>query len=401
MDMRQDRDEHAPQLKQLLRESLAATIDGHYSIHSEDPTFHTIQRYPMRTPEDLALYPEFLPEVLLQWANIDTTTPWKPEDFLVLDLETTGLGRGNILAFMIGLGYWENGEFIVEQIFLPDPDAEMSSFDRLMELLETRSVLITFNGKTFDIPVLQSRLLYNRLCFDLRSKLHLDLLHIARRLWKNKIPSCALETIEFYVMGHIRDQELDIDGGDIPQTYFQYLITGETDLIRRVFIHNQFDVLYTAALFSIVANAVALPIKAGEDPRIDYHAVARLYLSQNQPDIARNLLVDLMARGFVSAEVAYELGMVLKRDKDTVGARDCFEIASGLEHLPAMLEMCMLLEKDKDYGAALVIAERLKRRRLALPLVDAKRIADLDKRITRLHARLDALNKKSAPPAKL
>lgn len=388
MDMRQDPDGFAPELKQLLRESLAATLSGHFSAHPQDPTFHVIERYPMRTPEGLALYPDSLPEVLLKWAKIDTGTAWKPEDFLVLDLETTGLGRGNILAFLMGLGYWENGEFVVEQIFLPDPDAEVNSFDRLMELLETRSVLITFNGKTFDIPVLQSRILYNRLWLDLRAKEHLDLLHIARRLWKNKIPSCALETIEYYVMGHIRDQELDIDGGDIPQTYFQYLISGETDLIRRVFIHNGFDVLYTAALFGIIANAVALPLKAGEDPRIDYHAVAKLYLSQGGTDIARNLLVDLMTSGFVSAEVAYELGMLLKKDKDTAGARDCLAIASGLEHLPAMLEMCILLEKDKDYPAALEIAARLKQRRLALPLVDARKLADIDRRILRLQKKL-------------
>jgi uncharacterized protein YprB with RNaseH-like and TPR domain len=388
MDMREDRDSYRGDLKQLLRESLMATEPGHFSAHKQDPTFHVLARYPMRTPEGLALYPDSLPEVLLNWANIDTHTPWHPEDFLVLDLETTGLGRGNILAFMIGLGYWENGEFVVEQIFLPDPDAEVNSFDRLMELLETRSVLITFNGKTFDIPVLKSRLLYNHIWLDFQSKQHLDLLHIARRLWKNKIPSCALETIEFYVMGHVRDQELDIDGGDIPQTYFQYLISGETDLIHRVFVHNQFDVLYTAALFAIIANAVSLPVNAGEDPRIDYHAVARLYLSQNDVETARNLLVDLMARGFTSAEVAYELGMVLKRDKDLEGARDCFAIASGLEHLPAMLEMSMILEKDKDYPAALRITERLIQRQLALPLVNANKVASLELRVTRLKTKL-------------
>ncbi len=396
MDMRADRDAWATELKQLLRESLAATEAGHFSAHRQDPTFHVLARYPMQTPEGLTLYPNFLPEILLRWANIDPQNQWRAEDFLVLDLETTGLGRGNILAFMMGLGYWENGEYIVEQIFLPDPDAEVNSFDRLRELLETHSVFITFNGKTFDLPVLQSRLLYNHIWLDLKEKQHLDLLHIARRLWKNKIPSCALETIEFYVMGHVRDQELDIEGGDIPQTYFQYLINGETDLIHRVFVHNRFDVLYTAALFGIIANAVALPIHAGADPRIDYHAVARLYLSQGETETARRILVDLMARGFVSAEVAFELGMVLKRDKDSDGARDCFAIAAALEHLPAMLEMCMLLEKDKDFPAALQIAERLKQRQVAMPLVDSRRMADLDKRILRLRSKLERSLKASA-----
>ena len=114
-----------------------------------------------------------------------------------MDLETTGLRSNGIFAFMIGLGYYENEQYIVEQIFLPDPEAELNSFDRLIELIKEKSLLITFNGKTFDVPVLESRLLYHQIWLNLREMEHLDLLHIARRLWKNKLPSCALETLEF------------------------------------------------------------------------------------------------------------------------------------------------------------------------------------------------------------
>ena len=251
--MNQDRENFDLGLRQLIRENLRASLEGEFSAHEDYPFFRTRAVYDMFTEVDgLPLFPCEIPEVFLNWAGLDPGTAWQKEDFLVLDLETTGLGRGQTIAFMIGLGYFENGQYVVEQVFLPEPEAETNSFDRLIEILEQKAVLITFNGKTFDVPILESRLLYNHVWLDLRAKEHIDLLHLARRLWKNKIPSCALETIEFYILGYIREKELDIEGGLIPQTYFQYLISGETDLLKRLFMHNHFDVLHTVALFSLI-----------------------------------------------------------------------------------------------------------------------------------------------------
>ena len=207
MDMNSEREDYSLEIRQLLRDVLQAAVGGEFSAHREFPCLHVRTQYDGFTEEGgLPLYPDELPPVFLRWAGLEGNAPWAPEDFLVLDLETTGLGRGQTIAFLIGLGYWERGRFTVEQIFLPEPEAEANSFDRLIELLETRSVFITFNGKTFDIPVLESRILYNHLWIDLRSPGHIDLLHIARRLWKKKIPSCALETIDFYIMDYIRDK---------------------------------------------------------------------------------------------------------------------------------------------------------------------------------------------------
>jgi len=297
-DMRSDRDLYAGELRDLLREALQLSIQGEYSIHASDPYFFTKKGYAMETEiEKLPLSPLSLPEVLLTWAKLDTGREKRKEDILVLDLETTGLGRGGIIAFMIGLGYFENEQFIVEQLFLPDPDAEVNSFDRIMELIKSKSLLITFNGKTFDVPVLESRLLYHQIWLNLREMEHLDLLHIARRLWKNKLPSCALETIEFYVLGHIRDKELDIEGGDIPQTYFQFLMNGDPELIKRIFIHNHHDILHTQALFTLICNSIDYPPVRGMDIRIDYHALAMLYKSQGRSDTAKRILIDLLSTG--------------------------------------------------------------------------------------------------------
>ncbi len=385
-DMRQDRELYASELKTMLREALLCAIQGKFSSHPEDPYYYTRKAYPMQTEiEGLPLYPQSFPEVLLNWAKLDKTKPRSQEDILVLDLETTGLGRTGTLAFMIGLGYYENGQFVVEQLFLPDPDAEISSFDRLLELVRSRSLLITFNGKTFDVPVLESRLLYHQIWLNLRQMEHLDLLHIARRLWKNKLPSCALETIEFYVLGHIRDKELDIEGGDIPQTYFQFLMNGDPELIRRIFIHNHHDILHTAALFTLIADSISYPPAHGFDIRIDYHALARLYQSQGEEETARRILVDLLASGMVSADIMRDLGLIYKKAKELDCALDCFRVASDLNCPASMLELCMLLEKhSKDYTEALAWAEKLKTWQLSRYIVNSKKIAELDKRMERL-----------------
>lgn len=388
--MNDDRDLFSLELKAMLKEALAMAIEGEYSNHQDNPCYITRKAYPMFTEIDnIPLSYEQIPEVILNWAGLDKTKARSLEDILVFDLETTGLGRGGIFAFMIGLGYFEQGQYIVEQVFLPDPDAEINSFDRIMELLKTKSLLVTFNGKTFDVPVLESRLLYHQIWLNIRQMEHLDLLHIARRLWKNKLPSCALETIEFYILGHIRDKELDIEGGDIPQTYFHYLMSGDPELIRRIFVHNHHDILHTGALLALICNSTAYPPPGGFDIRIDYHALARLYLSQKQAETAKRILIDLLATGMVTAEITTDLGLLYKQEKDFEAALDSFEIASGLASRIGMLELCKLQENyQKDYTSALETSKRLEQYLLSRPLVDSKALALLQKRQNRLQQKI-------------
>jgi uncharacterized protein YprB with RNaseH-like and TPR domain len=389
-DMNQDRDLYSAELKELLRLSLVRNIGGEFSAHESDPYFYTSEAYPMATKIDnLPLYPEEIPDLVLDWARMDKDKARAMEDILVLDLETTGLGRGGTIAIMIGVGYYQQNEFIVEQIFLPDPDAEEHSLDRLRELVETHSMLITFNGKSFDVPVLESRLLYHQIWLDLRQMEHLDLLHLARRLWKRKLPSCALETIEYYVLGHIRDKELDIEGSDIPQSYFHYLMTGEAEMIKRVFIHNHHDILHTAALFTLICDSCAYPPLGGMDTRIDYHALAKLYQSQDRLGIARRILVDLIAAGDIRSEVLYDLGMIYKKEGATDDAMDSFGIACDLQHPPSMLEYAKALEKKKDYHAALGVAERLLQLEKGRYMLSHKTIVELEHRINRLQRKCE------------
>ncbi|MDD3523985.1 MAG: ribonuclease H-like domain-containing protein [Candidatus Cloacimonetes bacterium] len=396
MNMDDDRDLYATELKEMLRQSISREVNGFFSAHQDDPVFFTREPYPMKTKiDDLPLYPKRIPEVISSWAKLSTGA-FRPEDVLVLDLETTGLGRGGTLAFMIGLGYFEDAQFFVEQIFLPDPDAEEHSFERLQELMRDRSLLITFNGKSFDVPVLESRLLYHQIWLNLREMEHLDVLHIARRLWKRKLPSCALETIEFYILGHIRDQELDIQGGDVPQTYYNFLTTGDAELIRRVFVHNHHDILHTAALFALICDGCEYPLKQGRNPLVDYHALARLYQSQGKDEIARRILVDLLAEGEISADIAYDLGMIYKRSGEPTDAIASFEIGASLNHVPSLVEAAKLLEKEKLFQRALEFAALALHLESGRMLLNHKQIAELQKRHDRLSKKLSSSSQKSS-----
>lgn len=385
-----DKDIYSNEIRQIIRESLRATVGGEYSNHREHPYLAVKIPYAMKTEiEGLPLYPGQVPQILLKWANLPLDTPWKMEDFLVLDLETTGLGHGNTIAILMGLGYFENGRYIVEQVFLPEPEAELSSFDRLAELLETKSVFITFNGKSFDIPVLESRLLYNQIWLNLREKEHLDLLHIARRLWKNRAPNCALETLEFYILGHIRDAELDIEGADIPLTYHQYLINGDPELIRRIMVHNQYDILHTAALFALICDSIADPVKVGIDHRIDYLAVAKLYQKEKEDAEAKRIMEEMVSLGMISPPLVLELGNLYKKSGDFDKALEYYRMGAEIDLPEAMLEYAKLLEsRAKDYSQALALCERLMSYYISRYIQQEKKLAELAKRIARLQTKL-------------
>jgi hypothetical protein len=381
-------------IKELLRESIAQSIPGSFSEHPSDPCFIARAYYPLKSRvEDLPLYPQGIPHIIRSWAGLEGD--YQREDILFLDLETTGLGRGGNLAFMIGLGYYEGESYVVEQIFLPDPDAEENSFDRLRELCENHSLLVTFNGKTFDVPVLESRLLYHQIWLDLRGIEHLDLLHIARRLWKRRLASCAMESLEFYLLDQSRDHSEDIPGALIPQCYLGYLQTGDVKDINRIFGHNRSDILHTAALFTLICDKCFYPPQDGMDARIDYHALARLYIAQGQEDVAKRILLDLLAASVITADILYELGMIYKREKDIESALQSFEVSADLQHHNAMLEAAKILEKAKEYDKALKLSERLMALQSSAVPIRESLLRDLQKRIDRLRGKIERLAAKA------
>jgi uncharacterized protein YprB with RNaseH-like and TPR domain len=172
-----------------------------------------------------------------------------------LDTETTGLAGGaGTLVFLVGVGTFEGDVFRLRQYFLRDPSEEPGMLDALQDDLESVQGFVTFNGQTFDIPLLEMRYRIGlRQDWPLTEWPQLDLLHPARRLWRRSLPDCSLGTIEREIMGISRSQE-DVPGSLIPAMYLDYLRTGDASEMARVLYHNAIDILSLVGLTSLILD---------------------------------------------------------------------------------------------------------------------------------------------------
>ena len=178
-----------------------------------------------------------------------------PTRLVFLDTETTGLAGGTgTCAFLIGIGNVEGMKFVVRQFFLRDYPEEKAMLEALAETLEACEGIVTFNGKTFDVPLLETRYALARMKSPLDRLVHFDALHPARRLWKLRLESCKLTDLEDAILGINR--EGDVPGSEIPAIYFDYLRSGDARGLQPVFYHNALDVVSLAALTVELARAL-------------------------------------------------------------------------------------------------------------------------------------------------
>ena len=175
---------------------------------------------------------------------------------LYLDTETTGLAGGTgTYAFLVGVGFVDGADFEVRQYFLRDLDEEPALLAALAALLREFDGLVTYNGTGFDLPLLETRFVLGRQRGWPGEPFHVDLLPPARRLWGARLDDCRLGTVERYVLGIVRDD--DIPGALIPSVYFEYLRRRAIGALPRVFAHNRQDILSLAALTGWAAALLA------------------------------------------------------------------------------------------------------------------------------------------------
>ncbi|MGD9486850.1 MAG: ribonuclease H-like domain-containing protein [Calditrichaceae bacterium] len=188
------------------------------------------------------------------------------ENCLFFDLETTGLAGGaGTFAFLLGFGYIRNDELIVEQYFLPDYGREYDLFKNLKEWLNRFSHLVSFNGKSYDLPLLKNRFVLNRIIPSFQSMQQIDLLHLSRRLWKDSIESCKLTSLEGYLFDLERSG--DIPGALIPQAYFDFIRTGVVHNIIKIIEHNYQDIVSSARILMRIHEIESDPAILKSDPR--------------------------------------------------------------------------------------------------------------------------------------
>jgi uncharacterized protein YprB with RNaseH-like and TPR domain len=172
------------------------------------------------------------------------------EDLAVLDLETTGFWGCPI--FLVGLLVVEGGRLVTRQLLACDYSEEAAILQAGMELLGEQKAVVTFNGKSYDLPCLRDRAVHHRLPQRLDALPHIDVLHPARRRWASLFPDCRLQTLERRVLGIHRTG--DIPGAEIPSVYHRYAATGDSRLILPVLLHSRIDLLATAGLFGELLN---------------------------------------------------------------------------------------------------------------------------------------------------
>jgi uncharacterized protein YprB with RNaseH-like and TPR domain len=216
-------------------------------------------------------------ELVAAWARDDRIAKSKPGAFAFLDTETTGLAGGSgTFAFMVGVGRFEKDGFRLAQFFMRDPIEESALLATLEEFLAPSETIVTFNGKSFDIPLLQARYITNGFPFPLKDTAQLDLLHLARRLWRERLPSRTLGYLEEHIIGQTRTEE-DTPGWMIPQMYFDYLRDGDSRPLKGVFYHNVMDVLTMVVLADHIAHLLEDPLDGRVEHALDLVAIARLH----------------------------------------------------------------------------------------------------------------------------
>jgi len=286
--------------------------------------------------------------------------PINLHDILIFDLETTGLAGGaGTFPFLIGLGVFEEDGIRIYQYFLPEYGREIIAYLDLAKKFSSKAHLLTYNGKSFDYPLIKNRFILNRIDNPFISFQHIDLLHYARRLWRSHLPDCSLSTVEKEIFRFHRYG--DLEGLLIPQAYFDFLQTGSVDQMQKIIRHNQQDIL---SLGRLIIYMHQIELENAESQISDMELQVLFGLAIGNADLKRtNELYDKILTRKISlpGKMAAAYSLLLRRQKrwqDAVSIwYDMLESQSQI--LFALEELAKYYEHhERDYVQARQYTER-------------------------------------------
>jgi hypothetical protein len=321
---------------------------------------------------------------------------------LYLDTETTGLAGGTgTYVFLVGLATWTGRTLSVAQYFLGDLDGEAALLSAVTAAVADARQLITYNGRTFDLPLLETRYLLARAAWWGTDLAHQDLYPVARALWRGRAADCRLTTLESALLGLERGD--DLPGSLVPQVYFRYLRTRDPGALPRIFAHNRWDLVALAGL-----HARAAALLRGPDPQ--HHPLewmgAGSWLERREPDRSARFYEAAFRAGLpaaLEARAAWRLGWLWRRAGRLAEARALWAEAVARAASPPvrlLIDLAKLHEHHaRDYEAALDVTRAALAATEAWTAEGGDVVAALERRAHRLTRRLTTAARAAAPPA--
>jgi uncharacterized protein YprB with RNaseH-like and TPR domain len=291
------------------------------------------------------------------YAKDERLTSIDSEGFLFLDTETTGLAGGTgTYAFLVGVGRFEQGGFRQQQFFLRDPIEEPALLSALESFAAPANAIVSFNGKSYDIPLLNTRYLSNAAPTPFSEMAHLDLLHLARRLWSRVLPSRALGDLENKLLSIQRTEE-DTPGWMIPQMYTDYLRSGDARPLQGVFYHNSMDILSMVSLLDLMAGKLAEPLNGERQHPEELYAIGRLFADLGFSEEAIEIFdssKDLDLNSDTKYRLVENLACLHRRRGDYEAAIPLWQSAAEDGHIYAYVEIAKYFEhRSKEFDKAL------------------------------------------------
>ncbi|MCC7117418.1 MAG: ribonuclease H-like domain-containing protein [Anaerolineales bacterium] len=341
------------------------------------------------------------PALIAEWANDARLSRLELSQFAFLDTETSGLSGGTgTYAFRVGAARFMDGKFTLRQFFMRDPAEEAALLEELAAFLAPCEALVTFNGKSFDAPLLTTRYSLHHIPVPFKGYAHLDLLPLARRLWRDRLPSRALKYLEEHILEFQRTSE-ETPGYEIPWLYFDYLRTGNAHPLAGVFYHNAMDVVAMAALLNHVGATLEDPYHGRVAHGLDFIALGKLYEDLKHWDEAARLYERGLEFGLAEADFGVavkRLSALQKKRGDIQQAVRLWEEAAAQGHIYAQIELAKYFEhtrRDMKSAAQWANAARKLAERADLPAYMRKHwLEEIDHRLARL-ARKAVYNQKT------
>jgi uncharacterized protein YprB with RNaseH-like and TPR domain len=279
-------------------------------------------------------------------------------DFLFIDTETTGLSGGaGTYVFLIGAAKFIDGQIQFAQFFLQDPGQESSQLAALESFIASTRVIVSYNGKSFDLPRIKTRYRFHGWPNPFEDFYHLDLLHIARRIWKDHLPNCTLGELERQLLG-LEREEHDIPGWEVSEYFFRYLQEGDPEPLKHVFYHNEVDVISLVALLGYIRDRLDNSQNDDRPVQGDLVSISKYLAVSGRREQAKGVLTSILPLGVLDPQIQLDglelLGALYKKEQRFADAILQWKQAAELGSLESKIELAKFFEhRIADYQEAI------------------------------------------------